>query len=296
MMIAKQLKCINRDCTLVRSSSRQIQKQQLTLDADPEMKPKKAVNSVITEAIKDGHDWDAIESLTESLLDPSLPTNVKQKVRKELHPAGHSFEAVQVLKTKLDMKDTLYVFDMNDGRFNSDKLTFVFSTSKEKMNLAADMSRDGDLSLSREYCHFDGKHSRVHGMKTLTAGVFHPVLGKMVRLAVMHCEYENATNVALFWHLFNKALQAAANNPNVTFKPHGYMMDEGGAEWAGLERELGRKMFSLPRAANFTLNKQSTEKLENCKVQDPSMNLRNSPMPCSLQILHLLMTRHMETW
>lgn len=220
-------------------------------DADPEMKPKKAVNSVITEAIKDGHDWDAIESLAESLLDPSLPKNVKQKVRKELHPAGHSFEAVQVLKTKLDMKDPLYVFDMNDGRFNSDKPTFVFSTSKEKMNLAADMSRDGDLPFSREYCHFDGKHGRVHGMKTLTAGVFHPVLGKTVRLAVMHCEYENATNVALFWHLFNKALQAAANNPNVTFKPHGYMMDEGGAEWAGLERECGKEEVQLAKSCQF---------------------------------------------
>lgn len=48
------------------------------------------------------------------------------------------------------MKDPLYVFNMNDGWFDSDKPTFVFSTSKEKMNLAAGMSHDGNLSLSRE--------------------------------------------------------------------------------------------------------------------------------------------------
>jgi len=85
-------------------------------------------------------------------------------------------------------------------------------------------------------------------MKTLTTHVFHPVLGKMMRLAVMPCEYENATNMALLWHLFNKALQAASNNPNVTFKPHGYMMDKGGAEWAGFERECGKDEVQLAKS------------------------------------------------
>lgn len=63
-------------------------------------------------------------------------------------------------------------------------------------------------------------------MKTLTASVFHPLLGKMVHLAVMYCEHEDATNVALFWQLFNKALQAALENPLTTFQPYGYMMNE----------------------------------------------------------------------
>ena len=67
--------------------------------------------------------------MTEGLINPNLPKNIKQKVRKELHPEGHSFEAVQLLKTRLDKKDPLYIFDMNDSHFNSDRPTFVFTTN-----------------------------------------------------------------------------------------------------------------------------------------------------------------------
>ena len=192
--------------------------------ANPEMKPRKAVASIITEAIKENRAWEDIDCLMEGLINPNLPKNIKQKVRKKLHPEGHSFEAVQLLKTRLN-KTSLYIFDMNDSRFNSDRPTFVFSTSQEKMLLASKMQRNSKFLLEKEYCHFDGKHGTVRGMKTLTASVFRPLLGKMVRLVVMHCKYEDATNVALFWQLFNKALQAASGNPLTTFQPYGYMMD-----------------------------------------------------------------------
>ena len=102
-------------------------------------------------------------------------------------------------------------------------------------------------------------------MKTLTASVFHPGIGKMVRLEVMHCENEDATNVALFWNLLSSAIKVATNNPNASFKPYGYMMDEGGAEWAGLERHADRKNCSFQRAVNFILNKQSISSQESCK-------------------------------
>ncbi len=58
-------------------------------------------------------------------------------------------------------------------------------------------------------------------MKTLHASAFHPLLGKMVRLAVMHCERDDPTNGALFWNLFNRALQDATNNSTETFQQYG---------------------------------------------------------------------------
>ena len=179
-------------------------------EANPAMKPQRAVNAIlISEAIKHGQAWDEIEDLTDTLLNPSLPKNVKQKVRKELHPHGHSFEAVQILKNSLDKKDPLYIFEVNDNQFNSDEPTFVFSTSTGKRKLAATMTRDQNLSHKFAYCFFDGKHGRIQGMKTLTASVFHCGLRKMVRLAVIHCEREDALHVSLYWQLFNKALKIA---------------------------------------------------------------------------------------
>ncbi|CAB4022573.1 Hypothetical predicted protein [Paramuricea clavata] len=73
-------------------------------EANPAMKPQRAVNALISEAIKHGQAWDEIEYLTDTLLNSSLPKNVKQKVCKELHPDEHSFEAVQILKNLLDKK------------------------------------------------------------------------------------------------------------------------------------------------------------------------------------------------
>jgi len=52
------------------------------------------------------------------------------------------------------------------------------------------------------------------------------------------------------WHFSGicSALQAASNDPNVTFKPHGYMMDKGGAEWAAFERECGKDEVQLAKS------------------------------------------------
>ena len=189
--------------------------------ANSEMKPHKAVASIIIEAIKENRAWEDIDWLTEVW-------------------------SIQIFK-----KDPLYIFDMNDSRFNSDRPTFVFSTSQEKMLLASKIQRNSKFLLEKEYCHFDGKYGKVRGMKTLTASVFHPLLGKMVRLGVMHCEYEDATNVALFWQLFNKALPAASENSLTTFQPYGYMMDESGAEWAGLQRECGEQEVEVAKSCQF---------------------------------------------
>ena len=113
------------------------------------------------------------------------------------------------------------------------------------------MARDKDLSHSLSFCFFDGKHGRVQGMKTLTASVFHLGLRRMIRLAVMHCENEDESKVSLFWKLFNEALKLATGDLETVFKPYGYMMDEGGAEWAGLLKACGDEEVQRANSCQF---------------------------------------------
>ncbi len=68
----------------------------------------------------------------------------------ELHPEGHSFEAVQLLKTKLDVKDPLFIYDMNNAHFNNDRPTFVFSTSQEKMHRNSQLLLEKDIVILME--------------------------------------------------------------------------------------------------------------------------------------------------
>lgn len=119
------------------------------------------------------------------------------------------------------------------------------------MKFEATMAREKDLSHNLSFYFFDGKHGRVQGMKTLTASAFHSGKRRMIRLAVMHCENENELNVSLFWELFNKALKFATNDSSAVFKPYRYMMDEGGAEWAGLLKACGEEEVQHASSCQF---------------------------------------------
>ena len=85
---------------------------------NPSEKPRKAVNTIITNAIKEGKSWNEVERLTDSLLDVSKVKNKKQKVSKSLNSSGHSFEAVGKFKAEMSSKDPLYVFKANDETLN----------------------------------------------------------------------------------------------------------------------------------------------------------------------------------
>ena len=73
----------------------------------------------------------------------------------------------------------------------------------------------------------------------------------MIRLAVIHCENEDESNVSLFWELFNDALKLATGDSDAVFKPYGYMMDEGGAEWAGLLKAHGEDEVQHANSCQF---------------------------------------------
>ena len=120
---------------------------------------------------------------------PSLPSNVKEKVKKDIEPHGHNFEAVVSFKEYCDKKDKFYIYKINDCRGNLDQPSYVFKTSSLKLDVALNVDCDGDHFMNFEFCFFfDGKRKHCRGFVTLTASVYHPLLREKITLATMEAE------------------------------------------------------------------------------------------------------------
>ena len=130
---------------------------------------------------------------------------MKKQVVKDLNPMGTSFDEVARLKEKTDTRDQFLIYMCNNGKLNN-KASYVFKSSKLKMQMAANMDRSCDHPLSKEYCYIDGKAGRCKGFITLTLSVYHPVLRHLVSLAVMECEGENTESVSMLLQFINKGV------------------------------------------------------------------------------------------
>ena len=82
---------------------------------------------------------------------------------------------------------------MND-RFLHDSTSYVFKSSGSMTKLAISMDREGDVVLKEEFVYIDTKHDRCRGFSTVTLWTYHPVMCKLIRLAVMYVEEENSEN------------------------------------------------------------------------------------------------------
>ena len=153
--------------------------------------------------------------------------NLKKKAVHEGNVHGHSFEAVGVLKQKTDNRDPHLIHKINDRRLNGNP-SYVFKTSSFKAKMCMSMDRNGDKLMCKEYCHFDGKVNHCTGFTTLTASVYHQTLKKMVKLAVMEAEGESEQHVNSFWKEVNVVIRKVSGNPEASFKPYGFMLDEAG--------------------------------------------------------------------
>ena len=87
----------------------------------------------------DDVDWDELEETADTLLDTKKISNLKAKLKNESNPAGHSFDAVAHLKRKSDKKDEFYLYKTNNRCMNPDEPSYIFKTSKLKVNLARNM-------------------------------------------------------------------------------------------------------------------------------------------------------------
>ena len=128
------------------------------------------------------------------------------------------------------------MYKVNDSRGNPDMPSFVFNTSRERMDIAMKMNKDGDHFLKEEYCYFDGKVKRCRNYVTLTASTYHPLLKKQIPLGIMEAERENSENIELFRTLFNEVYEVVDGDDTLYFNPKGWCTDMAGANMKGLQK------------------------------------------------------------
>ena len=84
--------------------------------------------------------------------------NVKQKVVESINPLGHSFDAIATIKEAADKVDKFLIFRAEDGSLSESENTFVFRSSREKVEMMYQMQRGSGSSLAEQYCFLDAKH------------------------------------------------------------------------------------------------------------------------------------------
>ena len=233
--------------------------EQLVRD-NPNIKPSEIQSTFVHSAFQREMDWDEVEKEAAASMDKKRISNIKQKVKRDIEPFGHNFEAVVSFKEYSDKRDLLYIYKVNDRRGNPDKPSFVFKTSSTKAKIALSMDKDGQDFMKNEFCFFDGKRKRCRGFTTLTASVYHPLLRKQIPLAIMETEREDSINVELFWTLFNEALGKVANDPSIKFNPFGWCSDMAGANLAGITRVYGNA--SLIKSCEFHFKDHRNKKAQ----------------------------------
>ena len=65
--------------------------------------------------------WDEVEKEAAASMDKKRISNINQKVKRDIEPFGHNFEAVVSFKEYSDKRNLLYIFKVNDRRGNPDK-------------------------------------------------------------------------------------------------------------------------------------------------------------------------------
>jgi len=248
---AKVYHCGQHTCPVIKAPVKNTDQVHQILKDNPNIKPAELQSACILSTIRQQCDWRDVEKQAEATLDKQWISNEKKKLKKDIEPVGHNFEAVVTFKQYCDEKDEFYVYKVNDRRGNPDKPSFVFKSSREKAKIALNMNRNGSHYLNSEFCYFDGKYKRCCGFVTLTASVYHSLLRKQIILGTMEAESENSQNVALFWELFNEILKKVSGSENETFNPIGWCTDLAGANLAGLCAVFGESTKSRIKTCEF---------------------------------------------
>ncbi|KAL9961802.1 hypothetical protein ACROYT_G030823 [Oculina patagonica] len=243
--------CGDHTCPSKPVISKPVEDVRRTVAENPTLTPSQIQSNIILSMMKQRRGWDSIEKAATETLDKKWITNEKQKTRKENEPHGHNFEAVAHFKQFADSRDPYYVYKMNDRRGNPERPSFVFKTSKLKASFALNMDETIGHTLSKEFCFFDGKVKRCDGFVSLTASVYHPILRKLVSLATMECETEDACNVELFWNCFNEVLKKEKKDKNYVFNPRGWITDMAGSNMEGIKRVFGPKALNKLKTCEF---------------------------------------------
>jgi len=225
------------------------------------LKPQRYINDKIISTIESASSGDDVYQIAKELVNNSTLDNIKAKARAEIDHAGHNFDAVGKYRESVCQKlnDPFLIYKVNNKALDGTRPSYVFKTSKEQLQIAVDMDREGNSPLGMEYCHLDGNHKRCPGYKTITLWVYHPYVRQMCKIAIMEAEAEDTASINIFWETLNMAIQEFTGNPSAKFRPHGYMMDEAGGFWASIAKVQGhedhQRSVSCEKHFDFTVKR-----------------------------------------
>ena len=86
---------------------------------NPTIKPSQAAKAGVMSALKAGKSVHEARKIADAFMNTKKVRNIKQRVRSELHPSGHNFEALAHLKARMDQEDPIYIYKINDRRHNN---------------------------------------------------------------------------------------------------------------------------------------------------------------------------------
>lgn len=166
-------------------------------------KPSQCAYESLKATLHDTKDVKDVYEKAQGYADYKKLQNVKQKVVESINPLGHSFDAIATIKEAADKVDKFLIFHAEDGRLSGSENTFVFRSSREKVEMMYQMQRGSGSSLAEQYCFLDAEHDRVQKMKTINLSVEHPALKELVTLASMDCQSESTNTLSEFWSQVN---------------------------------------------------------------------------------------------
>jgi hypothetical protein len=218
---------------------------------NPGVKPNKLINDPMVQLMSaDNLDWNEIDNLARAFVDVKRVHNARAEIQNQLNPMGQNFEALGIFKQKCDERDKYLVYRINSRQLNG-LPSYVLKSSKEMVQLALFMDRDGTGLLNHEYAHVDAMHDRCRAFKTLTLWTYHEAARKLVCLAIMDVEEENSENLTTFWTLLNEMLQDFTGRPDYQFNPAGFVADEHHANWRSINAVFGRSATERTVSCEF---------------------------------------------
>ena len=86
---------------------------------NPNIKPSEVQSVFVLAAFREQRDWRDLEKAAASAIDKKWISKVKEKVKKDIKPHGHNFEALVSFKEYCDKKDPFYIYKINDPSHRS---------------------------------------------------------------------------------------------------------------------------------------------------------------------------------
>ena len=164
----------------------------------------------------------------------------------------HSFDAVATFKAnKADKEDPFYVYRVHNGMGDGGE-DYVFKSSRVAAQIMVDMDMDGeDNCLKGAVAFIDGAHSHCDGFISFVLWVYHPMMGRMLRLALMDIRAESTNALVIFWQVCNTMLQQHTGDKTYKFNPGFFYSDQAPANIRAIKEVFGEEV-SANRLATCT--------------------------------------------